>query len=67
MLTTVFFLIFDKFVNFKVCGISQISKPFLVILEIVKETPLIKIDAFSIKIFLYFLFTENSKILCFFF
>ena len=37
-------------------------KPFFVIFDIVNETPLIKIEAFSISIFLYFLFTLNSKI-----
>ena len=41
---------------------NHISKPFFVILEIVKDTPLISIDAFSISIFLYFLSTLNSKI-----
>ena len=56
------FLILDKFVNLKVCGITQIWKPFFVILDIVKEIPLIHIDAFSIKFFLSFLTISKSKI-----
>ena len=43
------FFRFCKFVSFNVCGIIFISKEFLITLEIVNETPLIEIDAFSIK------------------
>ena len=51
----------DKFVSLKVCGITQIWKPFLVTLEIVNETPLTQIEAFSIKFFLSFLIISISK------
>ena len=47
---------FCKFVSFKVCGITFISKKFLVTLEIVNDTPLMDIDAFSIKNLVRFLF-----------
>ena len=60
ILTKVLILILDKLVSFNVWGISQISNPFLVILEIVNDTPFIKIEAFSIRSFLYFLLTSNS-------
>ena len=40
-----------KLVSFSVCGIIFISKYELVTLDIVKETPLIEIEAFSIKDF----------------
>ena len=38
-----------KLVSFKVCGIIHNLKPFFVIFEIVNETPLIAIEAFSTK------------------
>ena len=40
---------FAKFVSFNVCGITQISNLFFFILAMVKDTPFIKIDAFSTK------------------
>ena len=52
MLTKSFFLALGKFVNFKVWGIIHVWKPFLVFFEIVKDIPLIVIDAFSTKFFL---------------
>ena len=55
------FLILDKLVNLKVWGIIQIWKPFLVTLDIVKEIPLIQIEAFSIRSFFSFLFISKSK------
>ena len=49
-------------VSFKVCGITQVWKPFAVIFEIVNETPLISIDAFSTSCFISILFMAISKI-----
>ena len=49
MLTRFLLFKYRKFVSFKVCGITFISKDFSVTLEIVNETPLMEIDAFSIK------------------
>ena len=49
MLTKLFRFNCFKLVSFNVCGIILTSKKFLVTLEIVSETPLIEIDAFSIK------------------
>jgi hypothetical protein len=51
MLTKLFRFNFFKLVSFNVCGITLTSKKFLETLEIVSETPLIEIDAFSIKYF----------------
>ena len=50
-LTKSFLLILDRLVNFNVCGITQISKLSFLILDIVNDTPLIKIDAFSTSSF----------------
>ena len=51
----------DKLVRLYVCGITHIWKPFLVTLEIVKEIPLIQIEAFSIKFVLSFLTSSKSN------
>ena len=45
-LTKSFLIIFERLVNFNVCGINQISKLSFFILDIVNDTPFIKIDAF---------------------
>ena len=52
MLTKSFFFNLDKLVDLNVWGIIQVSKVFLLILDIVKDIPLIKIDAFSTKYFI---------------
>ena len=59
--TKSFFFSSLRLVKRNVWGINQILKPFFVTLEIVNETPLIRIEAFSIKYFLNFLFILNSK------
>ena len=51
MFTLTFFFNFIKLVNFNVCGIIFISNPFFLIFEIVKDTPLIAMEPFSIKYF----------------
>ena len=53
---------FTKFVSFKVCGITLISKYPLATLERVKDTPLIAIEAFSIKYLCNFLFLSSNFI-----
>ena len=50
-----------KFVNFNVWGITHISKEFFLIFEIVSDTPLINIDAFSTNCFLSKLLILNSN------
>ena len=47
ILTTLFFFKFFKLVNFNVCGIMLISNDLFLTPEIVNETPLIEIEAFS--------------------
>ena len=66
MLTKSFFLIVNKLVDFNVWGIIQTSKLFFFTLEIVKDIPLIKIDAFCTKYFLNFFVILNSKTYQFF-
>ena len=51
MLTKLFRFNIFKLVSFNVCGITLTSKKILETLEIVSETPLMEIDAFSIKYF----------------
>ena len=60
-LTTSFSFKYFKFVNFSVWGITTVWNPSLKILEIVNETPLIAIDPFWIKYFLYFF--DNLKLI----
>ena len=59
-LTISFTFNFLRFVSFKVCGMIFRLKNVLEILEIVRDTPLIEIDAFSTKYFLSFLFFISS-------
>jgi hypothetical protein len=44
-----------------VWGITQISKPFFVTFEIVRDIPFTHIDAFSIRFLCSFLGTSNSN------
>ena len=57
------FFKFFKLVSFKVWGITLISKNPLTTLEIVNETPLIEIEAFSIKYLFNFLFSSSNFII----
>ena len=58
--TKLFIFNLDKLVSLYVCGIIHTSNPIFVILEIVSETPLIKIEAFSIKFRFWDVVVENS-------
>ena len=58
--TVSFNLKFFKLVSLSVCGIIFKIIFLLKILEIVKETPLIEIEAFSSKCFINFLFLNSS-------
>ena len=62
MLTKSFAFKYFKFVNFKVWGIIFISKYFFFFFEIVKETPLICIEAFSTIYLLNSLGIEIKKV-----
>jgi hypothetical protein len=59
-LTVSFNLKFFRLVSLSVCGIIFKIIFLLEILEIVKETPLIEIEAFSSKCFINFLFLNSS-------
>ena len=54
---------FFKFVSLRVWGITLISKLSFLTFEIVKETPFIEIDAFSIKNLFNFLLSNSNLII----
>ena len=58
-LTKSFFLIFNRLVTFKVCGITTIEKLSEKIFEIVNETPFIATELLEFKNFFRVLFIEN--------
>ena len=57
--TKSFFFKYIKLVKFSVFGIIAIWNPLFKILAMVNDTPLIVIDPFETKYFLYFLFKKK--------